>query len=122
MTAVGHQAHIQTAERRGLAGAMPRAVHVTMLGGGAVFTPELAKDLFLIPDQLGGTIALVDIDERRLATMAKLVERIAGELGVAERWRVVASPDREAVLPGTDYLVNCIEVSGVDCVGFDSDI
>ena len=26
------------------------------------------------------------------------------------------------MLPGTDYLVNCIEVSGVDCVGFDSDI
>ncbi len=119
---MGHQAHIQTAERRGLAGPMPRPVHVTMLGAGSMFTPELAKDLFLIPDQVGGTIALVDIDERRLATMAKLVERIADELGVADRWRVVASPDREAVLPGTDYLVNCIEVSGVDCVGFDSDI
>lgn len=119
---LGHQGHIQTAERRGLAGAMPRPVHVTMLGAGSMFTPELAKDLFLIPDQVGGTIALVDIDERRLATMTKLVERIADELGVADRWTVVASPDREEVLPGTDYLVNCIEVSGVDCVGFDSDI
>ena len=26
------------------------------------------------------------------------------------------------MLPGTDYVVNCIEVSGVDCVGYDNDI
>ncbi len=118
----GHQGHIQAAERRGLAGAMPRPVQVTMLGAGSMFTPELVKDLFLIPDNVGGTIALVDIDEPRLATMAELVGRLAEEFGVADRWRVVASVDRCEVLAGTDYLVNCIEVSGVDCVGFDNDI
>ncbi|MBK5288352.1 MAG: alpha-glucosidase/alpha-galactosidase, partial [Acidimicrobiia bacterium] len=118
----GHQAHIQQAERRGLPGAMPRPIMVTMLGAGSMFTPELVKDLFLIPDNAGGTINLVDIDEARLATMTKLVELLAAEHGVADRWRVAASVDRCAVLPGTDYLVNCIEVSGVDCVGFDSDI
>ncbi len=93
-----------------------------MLGAGSMFTPELVKDLFLIPDNAGGTIALVDIDEARLVTMTKLVEVLAAEHGVADRWRVVASADRCEVLPGTDYLVNCIEVSGVDCVGFDNDI
>src|SRR3954447_26948874 len=71
---VGHGEHIREAERRGLAGAMPRPVQGTMVGAGSMFTPELAKDLFRIPDHRGGTIALVDIDERRLATMAKLVE------------------------------------------------
>src|SRR6478735_10152453 len=110
----GHQGHIRAAERRGLAGAMPRPVKVTMLGAGSMFTPELAKDLFLIPDNIGGTIALVDIDESRLATMTQLVELIAGEFDVADTWSVVASVDRAEVLPGTDYLVNCIEVSGVD--------
>ena len=70
----GHAEHIQAAERRGLPGAMPRPVQVTMLGAGSMFTPELVKDLFLIPDNGGGTIALVDIDEPRLATMTKLVE------------------------------------------------
>ena len=87
-----------------------------------MFTPELAKDLFLIPDHAGGTIALVDIDEARLATMTKVVELLAAELGVADRWTVAASADRCEVLPGTDYVVNCIEVSGVDCVGHDNDI
>ena len=101
---------------------MPRPIKVTMLGAGSMFTPELVKDLFLIPDNVGGTIALVDIDERRLATMTKLVELIAAEFGVADIWTVASSVDRAEVLAGTDYLVNCIEVSGVDCVGFDSDI
>ena len=101
---------------------MPRPIKVTMLGAGSMFTPELVKDLFLIPDNEGGTIALVDIDERRLATMTKLVELIAAEFGVADVWTVASSVDRAEVLAGTDYLVNCIEVSGVDCVGFDSDI
>ena len=53
-----------------------------------MFTPELVKDLFLIPDNVGGTIALVDIDEGRLATMTKLVELIAAEFGVADTWSV----------------------------------
>ena len=101
---------------------MPRPVKITMLGAGSMFTPELSKDLFLIPDHAGGTIALVDIDEHRLTTMAKLVGMLADQLGVADRWTVEASPDRLEVLPGTDYVVNCIEVSGVDYVGFDNDI
>ena len=101
---------------------MPRPVKVTMLGAGSMFTPELVKDLFLIPGSAGGTIGLVDIDERRLATMTQLVQLLAEQLGVADRWTVASSIDRCEVLPGTDYLVNCIEVSGVDCVGFDSDI
>lgn len=122
VTTSGHQAHIQQSERRGLPGAMPRPITVTMLGAGSMFTPELAKDLFLVPDNAGGTINLVDIDQARLATMAALVERLADEHGVADRWEVVADVDRCALLPGTDYLVNCIEVSGVDCVGFDNDI
>jgi len=35
---------------------------------------------------------------------------------------VTASSNRRKVLKGTDYLVNCIEVSGVDCVRYDNDI
>jgi alpha-galactosidase len=121
-TSRGHAEHIRAAERRGLPGAMPRPVKVTMLGAGSMFTPELAKDLFLIPENAGGTIALVDVDEARLATMTKVVELLAAELGVADRWTVAASADRTEMLPGTDYVVNCIEVSGVDCVGHDNDI
>ena len=118
----GHAEHIQTAERRGLPGVMPRPVRVTMLGAGSMFTPELSKDLFLIPEHAGGTIALVDIDEHRLATMEPSSRGSPRSSGSPTAGRVTATADRCEVLPGTDYVVNCIEVSGVDCVGFDNDI
>ncbi len=121
-TVEGHQGHIKEAGARGLPGEMPRAVKVTMLGAGSMFTPELVKDLFLVPGTVGGTIGLVDVDEHRLTTMAKLVRLLADQIGVSDRWTVEAGTDRTEILPGTDYVVNCIEVSGVDCVGFDNDI
>jgi len=37
-------------------------------------------------------------------------------------WTVEASTERREVLPGTHYLVNCIEVSGMQCVRSDNDI
>jgi alpha-galactosidase len=69
----------------------------------------------------GGTLALVDIDARRLAVTARLVRRLLAKLG-ADTWKVVASVDRTKVLPSTDYVINCIEVSGLECVVHDNDI
>ncbi len=40
----------------------------------------------------------------------------------AKGWKVIASPDRRAMLKGSDYIVNCIEVSGLECVRHDNDI
>ena len=51
------------------------------------------------------------------ALIRKLIEQ-TGKTG----WSVTASKDRNEVLGGSDYIVNCIEVSGVDCVTFDNDI
>jgi alpha-galactosidase len=42
--------------------------------------------------------------------------------GEADRWVLKASIDRLEMLPGTDYIVNSIEVSGLECVRFDNDI
>lgn len=118
----GHAAHIMASEHRGLDGAMPRPIHVTMLGAGSMFTPELAKDLFAIPGDAGGTLRLVDIDADRLAAMATLLARVVDELGAGDRWTITATTDRRAALPGSHYLVNCIEVSGLECVRHDNDI
>ena len=117
----GHAAHVRDAEVRGLPGTMPRPVRVTMLGAGSMFTPALTNDLLRIPGNAGGTIALVDVDEARLAPTHALVERLIEALG-ADGWRVESSTDRADVLAGSDYVVNCIEVSGVDFVQFDNDI
>jgi alpha-galactosidase len=117
----GHAAHTQDASQRGLTGEMPRPIKLTFLGAGSFFAPRLVNDLLRIPGNRGGTIALVDIDARRLGLTARLVRKLTARLG-RNCWRVSASTDRRSVLSGSDYVVNCIEVSGLECVVFDNDI
>ncbi len=118
----GHAAHTQDAAAQGLAGAVQRPIKITMLGAGSGFTPRLVNDVLRIPGNQGGVIALVDIDLGRLRTMRRLVVKLVTSLGQDKMWKVVASPDRVEVLKGSDYIVNCIEVSGLECVRHDNDI
>lgn len=119
--AVGHIAHSKQAADRGLAGNLPRPIKVTMIGAGSGFTPTIVNDVLRIPGESGGTIALVDVDSERLSTMKKIIGLLLDKMGKTG-WTVEASTDRTQVLPGTDYIVNCIEVSGLSCVRFDNDI
>ncbi len=118
----GHAAHTKdAAAARGLPGSMLRPIKITMLGAGSMFTPRLVSDVLRIPGGIGGEIALVDIDLKRLATMQKLIEKVITTTGVSG-WKVTANPDRRKVLKGSHYIVNCIEVSGLECVRHDNDI
>lgn len=117
----GHAAHTKSAESIGLKGDLKRPIKVAMLGAGSGFCPTIINDVIRIPGEQGGTIALVDIDESRLETMHKVITRMLAELGKSN-WKVEASTDRRAVLAGTDYIVNSIEVSGLACVRHDNDI
>jgi alpha-galactosidase len=119
--AKGHAEHTKEAQAKGLPGAMRRPIKITMLGAGSGFTPRLVNDVVDIPGNAGGTIALVDIDTDRLKTMEQLINKLFAQKG-KENWKVVASPDRRKVMKGSDYIVNCIEVSGTACVRFDNDI
>lgn len=109
-------------EVKGLEGSMPRKLNVTMIGAGSFFTNSILKDVCLIPNSKGGELRLIDVDAGRLELAAKLMQKILKEAGEAEKWKVRASVDRKELLPGTDYIVNSIEVSGVECVRFDNDI
>ncbi|MBV9470418.1 MAG: alpha-glucosidase/alpha-galactosidase, partial [Abitibacteriaceae bacterium] len=113
--------HTQSSEEKGLPGSLRRPIKITMMGAGSGFTPRLVNDVVRIPGERGGTIALVDIDADRLNTMQQLIQKLLQQLGKSN-WQVVASQDRTEVLPGTDYIVNCIEVSGLECVRHDNDI
>ena len=92
-----------------------------MLGAGSGFTAGLMRDIMLIPGLDGGDICLVDIDKRRLGPTIKLVQALSDKL-TGGRWSVIGTTDRTSVLKGTDYIINCIEVSGTKCVRFDNDI
>ena len=117
----GHAEHTKMATTLSLPGSMHRPIKITMLGAGSGFTPRLFADIISISGGLGGTIALVDIDRQRLRTMHQLVEKLLAQRG-ATQWKVIGSEDRKKVLKGSDYIVNCIEVSGLGCVRFDNDI
>ena len=118
----GHIAHTKKDERRGLPGAMPRKINVTMMGAGSGFTNSVLKDVILIPESKGGELRLVDIDAGRLELSEKLMQKVLEESGEADKWTLRSSTNRREMLPGTDYIVNSIEVSGLACVRFDNDI
>ncbi len=106
----------------GLPGKIPRHLLVTMIGAGSFFTSSILKDIVLVPGMIGGELRLVDIDAERLELSQKLMIKVLDAAGVGDLWTVRASTDRRELLPGTDYIVNAIEVSGLDCVRWDNDI
>ena len=119
----GHAAHSKAADsQEGLKGKINRPIHITFLGAGSGFCPTLCKDVLLIPGADRGEFRLVDIDKQRLGTMLKVIQKLIKESGRDDGWTVRASTNRREVLPGTDYAVCCVEVSGTACVAFDNDI
>jgi alpha-galactosidase len=119
----GHAAHTHDADQQeGLKGRIERPLNVTFLGAGSGFCPTLCKDVLLIPGATRGEFRLVDVDADRLSMMHKVIEKVIRQAGREDGWRVRSSTNRREVLPGTDYAVCCVEVSGVDCVAWDNDI
>ena len=92
-----------------------------MLGAGSFFTAGLMRDVMLIPGLDRGEIRLVDIDRKRLDITLGVVKALAQKIH-GDKWSVIASTDRRKVLKGSDYIINCIEVSGMQTVKHDNDI
>lgn len=94
---------------------------ITFLGAGStVFARQLITDLLHIDGLTEGTIGLVDIDAERLALAEQIARRLIEISG--KRWTVQASTERRALLAGSDFLVNTIEVAGLANVRHDFDI
>ena len=95
-------------------------VKITYLGAGSAFAPVLSKDIFLIPDLDEGELCLVDIDPERLELSRKTTEIINKKLN--KNWRIVSSTDRREVMENSDFIINTIEVSGLQTVRYDYEI
>ena len=94
---------------------------ITMVGAGsAVFARQIITDVLAIEGVDGGEFALVDVDPIRLDLARRIAEKLVELSG--KRWQVTSSTDRTEVLAGTDYLVNSIEVAGLENVRADYDI
>jgi alpha-galactosidase len=94
---------------------------VTIIGAGsAVFARRVITDILQIEGLDEGSFSLVDIDAERLDLARRIVEKIVEMSG--KSWSVEASTDRTELLPGTDFIVNTIEVAGLDNVRYDFDL
>jgi alpha-galactosidase len=96
-------------------------VKVTLIGAGsAVFARQIVTDVLAIDGLDGGTFALVDIDADRLKLAHDISEKLVEATG--KDWTVESSTERNDVLAGTDFLVNSIEVAGLENVRHDYEI
>lgn len=94
---------------------------VAIIGAGsAVFAYEIMRDILVTPGLESGTFALVDIDAKRLELAHQIAEKLISATG--RNWTIEASTDRNKVIAGTDYLINTIEVAGMENVRHDFDI
>ncbi len=85
---------------------------LTIIGAGsAMFTQGLVADAIGNHGGAGPSeIALVDIEPGILEAMRALCARMVEQRGADIR--IIASPERRAVLPGSDYVVTTIGVGG----------
>ena len=94
---------------------------ITFVGAGsAEFAARLITDVLATPGLDSGAFALIDVDGARLDLSRQIAEMLVRASG--KGWRVTASTEREELLPGTDYLINSIEVAGLACVEPDYEI
>ena len=117
----GHEEHMKKGENLGILNEVNRPLKVVFLGAGSAFFKNLFCDVMSIPGATEGEMALVDINLERLELSRQLGEKILEQKQLSG-WKVTATADRTKALAGANYIINCIEVSGVECVRFDNDI
>ena len=94
---------------------------ITFIGAGSgVFTRQLIIDLLRFPDLPTLTLTLHDIDPERLDVAVGTAHNVARQL--PRELDVRAESDRRAALAGADFVVNMIQVGGIDATRFDLEI
>jgi alpha-galactosidase len=94
---------------------------LTYIGAGsAVFARQVMTDVLSVDGLDHGTLALVDIHAERLDLARQIAEMLVKRSG--KDWEVAATTEREEVLPGSDYVINSIEVAGLSNVRYDYEI
>jgi alpha-galactosidase len=91
---------------------------VAFIGAGSVvFTRQLLTDIFGFAELADVKVALHDIDDARLRTAEGIARQAADQLGA--RPQITASLDRRAALQGADFVINMVQVGGIDATRTD---
>jgi alpha-galactosidase len=84
---------------------------IAMVGAGStVFAKTLMADVLSYPELAESEIALMDIDEDRLATSERVAHKVNAALGTAAK--VSATTDRRKALDGADFVIVMVQVAG----------
>jgi alpha-galactosidase len=90
-----------------------RTVIAFVGAGSVVFTKDLVADLLRMSDLGPLELRLHDIDPERLATAEGMTHKVAQQLGVASP-SVTTSLERGPAFEGADFVINSIQVGGID--------
>lgn len=94
---------------------------IAFIGAGSVvFTQELLSAILAYSELTGITIALHDIDPRRLAAAELMAHRLSQTLDAEAT--VEASLSRKAALEGADYVINTIAAGGLEAIRIDHEV
>lgn len=94
---------------------------IALVGAGSVvFTRQLLADLLRYPELQGAEFALHDIDPERLEVATGIANRTNTELGGAAA--ITASADRRKSLDAADFVINTIQVGGIDATRTDLNV
>jgi alpha-galactosidase len=96
-------------------------VKVTMIGAGSVvFSRSLSNDILSFPELRNATLTYMDIDPDRLKVGAELCRRSAKAFGANPR--IEATQDRREALRDADFVINMVQVGGVNATVADFEI
>ncbi|GAA1440353.1 alpha-galactosidase [Leifsonia poae] len=97
---------------------MPQIVFVG--AGSVVFTRQLLADLFRFDDLPPLRIVLHDINAERLEVARGTAEQVAARFGRTAE--IVTALDRRDALAGADFVINMIQVGGIDATRVDLEV
>ena len=94
---------------------------MTLIGAGShSFSLTLTGDLLTYPELEGMTLSLMDIDEERLASTARIVKRVVEQNGFNAEVQVTT--DRKEALRDADYVITSIRSGGMEATRLDLEI
>ncbi len=94
---------------------------ITLIGAGSVvFTRNLCSDILLTPVLQESTIALMDIDPKRLAQAKNLVQIIIDKRGL--KAKVEATTNQREAVKDADYVITTFQQGGLDVYFLDIEI
>ncbi|WP_026487342.1 alpha-glucosidase/alpha-galactosidase [Caldanaerobius polysaccharolyticus] len=94
---------------------------IAMIGAGSiVFAKNIMVDILSFPELSDSTIALMDIDPKRLDLIRKLADKLVKQ----ENYKatIISTTDRREALKDADYVITMIQVGGLEAYQIDIEI